>query len=59
MSFPILAYGNTRVYEKFSSANEKSLYVYGTCKGMEEKPYSRMRYLRIFFTVYNLFSDIN
>ena len=51
MIFPIPAYGNTRVYGKFPSANEKSLYVYGTFKSMEEKPYFRMEYLLLLFTV--------
>ena len=35
---------------KFPSASEKFLYVYGTFKSKEEKPYIRMRYLRLFFT---------
>ena len=47
MIFPISAYGNTRVYEKFPRANEKSLHVNGTFKNMEEKPYFRMGYLYI------------
>ena len=42
----------TRVYFKFPSTNEKSLYVYRTFKSMEEKPYFRMEYLRLFFTLY-------
>ena len=41
--FPIPAYG------KFPSTNEKSLYVYGTFKSEEEKPYFRTEYLRLFF----------
>ena len=39
MIFPI-AYGNTRVHDKFPSVNEKSLYVWGTFKSMEEKSYT-------------------
>ena len=49
--FPILAYGNTRVYGKFPSTNDKSPNVYGAFKSMEEKPYFRRGYLRLFFTV--------
>ena len=37
---------------KISNRKRKiSIYVYGTFKSMEEKPYLRMRYLRLFFTV--------
>ena len=49
MIFPTPAYGNTRVYGNFQRENEKSLYEYRTFKSMEEKPYFRMRYLRLFF----------
>ena len=51
MIFPIPVYGNTQVNGKFPSANEKSLYMHGTFKSLEEKPYFRMEYLRLFFTV--------
>ena len=53
MIFPIPAYGNTRMYGKFPSADEKSLYsyVYGTFKSMEGKSYFRMEYSRLFLTV--------
>ena len=47
--FHIPAYGNTRVYATFPSVKEKFLYVYGTFKSMEEKPYFCMRYLRLVF----------
>ena len=40
--FPKPAYGNRRVNGKFPNANEKSLYVYGTLRTMEEKPYFRI-----------------
>ena len=33
------------------NTNKKSLYVNGTFKSMEEKPYFGMGYLRLFFTV--------
>ena len=49
MIFSIPAYGNTQVYGKFPCANEKSLYVNDTFKSMEEKPYFRIGYLRLFF----------
>ena len=55
--FPIPANGNTRVNGKFPSTNEKSLYVYRKFKSMEEKPYFRMGYLRLFFTVCILFDS--
>ena len=44
--------GNTRMYGQFPSSNEKFLYVYGTFKSMEEKPFFHMGYLRLFFTLF-------
>ena len=56
--FSILVYdfSHTSVWKpasvwKIPSANEKSLYVCGIFKSLEEKPYFRMGYLRLFFTV--------
>ena len=42
--------------ECMENANEKSQYGYGTLKRMEEKPFFRMGYLRLFFTIYYFLS---